>query len=135
MVDPIILASPYVDSVSSGVTKFYYVDVPMPFTGLHIEAVSMYGNAAIFVNVAGQNGVGAVPSTSYPSATSATYFSSTFAGAAIGTDAVDIYPTDAAVRNVCVRGTRVSSVCTFMIAVTAAAPASFTLYAGVDSKF
>ncbi len=106
----------------------------MPFTGLHIEATSLYGNAAVFVNIAGQNGIAAVPVSSYPSALSASYSSATFQGAAIGTDAVDIYPTDAAVRAVCVRGTRVNSVCTVIVAVSALGPASFTLYGGVDGK-
>ena len=106
----------------------------MPFTGLHIEAISLYGNAAIFVNIAGQNGISAVPFSAFPSATLSSYSSATFQGAAIGTDAVDIYPTDAAVRSVCVRGTRVNSLCTVIVAVAALAPASFTLYAGVDGE-
>ncbi len=132
MVNFISLGSTWTDAVAAGGTKYFAVDVPMPFNGLHIEAHSLYGNAAVFVNVAGQNGVSAVPAISYPSSSGATYSSMSFRGASVGADAVDIYPTDAAVRAVCVRSLRVASVCTFLVAVSSTSPASFALYAGVD---
>ena len=108
----------------TGASQLFFLDVPTPFSSLHIVLAPLYGEASLFVSLAAS--VAAAP----PVAGLAQYS----AAFSIGTDIVDVSASDAAVQQACARLSRLSS-CRFVLnAVAVSASASFVLSATVDGR-
>lgn len=122
---PLTIGSPLSSTVTAGSLKNFTVDVPLPFSVLHLTLSPAYGNSNLYVSTA------AAAATSNPAAPGTAQYSS---ATGIGADSVDIYVTDAAVVKSCLRTTRRGSVCKFVIGVSGVVDSGFVLAASVDGR-
>ena len=97
--------APLALAVSTGV-QYFSVQVPLPFTGLHVPMATAYGNCNLYASVQ-------PPAAAWvqPTANASDYGSASL----LASEVVDVYPTDAAVTRNCVLSYTGSS-CTLVIA-------------------
>jgi hypothetical protein len=108
----------------SGASQAYFLDVPTPFSSLHIVLAPQYGETSLYVSLAASL-------ASAPPVAGLAQYSAAFS---IGTDIVDVSVSDAAVQQACGRLSRLSG-CRFIVnAVGVTVGAGFVISATVDGR-